>query len=286
MYGLGGPDTLNGLAGDDYLFGGDGDDALNGGDGQDYVSGGLGHDILNGGAGSDTLDADTGDGPINGGTGSDSFRIAAIEPGQVVITDFNPSQGDSLDFSQIASFVDRDIVNAAAAQQGSDVRIQVDATRSILIQNTTMAQFLAVNVQVAAINGTEGDDVLNGTGGANAIYGNAGSDTLNGQGGNDTLSGGGGNDTLNGGTGTDFLLGGTGDDLFVFKDGDGFDQIADFSAGDRIDLSQISSINSFADLQVAATDDGINTTIDLGGGNSLLLVGVTESQLHASDFLL
>jgi Ca2+-binding RTX toxin-like protein len=141
----------------------------------------------------------------------------------------------------------------------------------------------------------------------------------------DVLDGGAGNDVLDGGKGSDKLYGGTGDDTFVFFDGltawkaalddfgsekksgtivptpfdDGYlpdvdfaqwgsgdDTIYDFVAGaqsdDVIDLSNHSAANDFGD--VVATQVGVDTLIDLGA-DSITLVGVSASDLHADDFV-
>jgi len=97
------------------------------------------------------------------------------------------------------------------------------------------------------------------------------------------------NDTLSGGAGDDVLAGGAGADVFVFDSGSGADTIADWEAGDMIQL--VSGLNGsgiadFADLSArigdAASGDAV---IDLGGGNSITLVGVPSSSLSADGFL-
>ncbi|WP_018425580.1 DUF5801 repeats-in-toxin domain-containing protein, partial [Hoeflea sp. 108] len=78
--------VLIGMGGDDFLFGEGGNDTLYGGTGDDY---------LNGGTGSDTM---------TGGEGADTFVISADAiSGSIddIITDFNPSQGDVLDLSEL-----------------------------------------------------------------------------------------------------------------------------------------------------------------------------------------
>ncbi len=355
----------------------------------------MGHDTQNGGAGTDTIVGDTGDASLTGGTGSDAFFLSAGEPGQVVVTDFAAGE-DYLDFAAISSLTDRLALAGVSSQQGTNVLIQIDATHSIVLQNTTTEQLATANIGFAQITGTDGNDILIGTAGANfmsglggadvmsglagsdSMFGGTGNDTLNGgddsdylsgDAGNDALDGGlgpdtaaflfsgqitgavvnlstgvasndgaggtdtlvnienvsgssfgddiagnadnnilsgldgndslrggagndglygnGGNDTLIGGAGSDVLVGGAGDDLFVFGNGDGTDTVADFAPGhDIIDISQVSAIDSFAQLLAATNDDAIgNTVIDLGGGNTLFLSGVTESQLHTNDFL-
>ena len=104
----------------------------------------------------------------------------------------------------------------------------------------------------------------------------------------DIVSGGtNGNDTLYAATGDDVLIGGGGDDLFVFGDGD--DTITDFTAGastdDVIGLAGVTAVNSFQDVQDNASQVGGDTVIDLGGGDSVSLIGVNLVDLHQDDFL-
>jgi Ca2+-binding RTX toxin-like protein len=175
------------------------------------------------------------------------------------------------------------------------------------------------------LDGGTGHDELFGGTGDDLLFGGRGYDVLDGGSGNDVLDGGTGNDVLDGGKGSDKLYGGTGDDTFVFFDGltawkaalddfgsekksgtivpnphdDGYlpdvdfaqwgsgdDTIYDFVAGaqsdDVIDLSNHSAANDFGD--VVATQVGVDTLIDLGA-DSITLVGVSASDLHADDFV-
>ena len=71
-----GPNTINGLGGNDTIFGGDGNDVLDGGDGNDKIYGqSPGNKILRGGAGNDYLDVFTGTGNnlLEGGSGDDTI---------------------------------------------------------------------------------------------------------------------------------------------------------------------------------------------------------------------
>ncbi len=78
---------------------------------------------------------------------------------------------------------------------------------------------------------------------------------------------------------------GDGDDLLVFSDGGAADTIRDFTAGDVIDLTGETSINSFADVQAAASQVGADVLIDMGAGDSVTLLGVDLTDLHQDDFL-
>ena len=66
---------------------------------------------------------------------------------------------------------------------------------------------------IAAINGTEGDDILIGTPENEIIKGLGGNDVLQGETGNDSLEGGTGDDTIGGADGNDLLLGGDNNDI-------------------------------------------------------------------------
>ncbi|HZX18771.1 MAG TPA: DUF5801 repeats-in-toxin domain-containing protein, partial [Pseudomonas sp.] len=88
-----GVDNLEGTAQADYLFGNGGNDTLSGLEGYDILSGGAGDDILIGGLGDDVL---------AGGAGADIFRWLSTDiTGADKVLDFNPSEGDKLDLTQL-----------------------------------------------------------------------------------------------------------------------------------------------------------------------------------------
>jgi serralysin len=100
------------------------------------------------------------------------------------------------------------------------------------------------------MNGGDGNDVLwsgdaadrlDGGEGNDNLWGGGGSDSLLGGAGADKLDGSIGNDVLEGGAGADSLIGGAGADRFVYRiDAVGAgDVIADFGAGDVLDVSQL-----------------------------------------------
>ncbi|MFP9135964.1 DUF5801 repeats-in-toxin domain-containing protein [Devosia sp. XGJD_8] len=78
--------TLNGLAGDDYLIGSSGNDILTGGDGDDILVGGLGSDTMTGGSNADrfVIGADSGTGGIKD-----------------IIADYDQNEGDVIDLSEL-----------------------------------------------------------------------------------------------------------------------------------------------------------------------------------------
>jgi Ca2+-binding RTX toxin-like protein len=126
--------------------------------------------------------------------------------------------------------------------------------------------------------------------GADYLDGGADNDLLNGGAGADILVGDAGADTLTGGLDNDTIAGGDGDDRIEYAMGDGADVINGFAAGaaseDVIFLSGFgAAFDDFADITAAASDNGADTTIDLGGGASLTLIGVLVADLHQDDFL-
>ncbi|MEL6929863.1 MAG: spondin domain-containing protein, partial [Cyanobacteria bacterium J06600_6] len=92
----------------------------------------------------------------------------------------------------------------------------------------------------------------------------------------------GGDDLLNGGAGNDILTGGGGADLFAFSTGTGADTITDFEHIDRLDVTAF-----FGDAHTAlgsAVQDGHNTLIDLGDGDSITLENFAVSNLTVDNF--
>ena len=130
------------------------------------------------------------------------------------------------------------------------------------------------------IDSGSGNDFINGNLGADTADGGAGNDSVHGGQGNDTITGGAGNDFLYGDRDDDNITGGSGADVFVFNTNSGTDTITDFASG--IDTLQFfSTVFSTATQVLVATTTGSNSVIDLGGGDSITLTGV--SSISASD---
>lgn len=137
------------------------------------------------------------------------------------------------------------------------------------------------------LEGDEGNDTIFAGAGNDLVDGGADADELYGGAGDDAVTGGTGNDTLYSGSGDDTLTGGDGADRFAFAAGQGDDVITDFdtSADTLVIANTATDFSSFADVQAAATADTNGVLIDLGGGNSLLLEGLSLDDLTSIDFV-
>jgi Ca2+-binding RTX toxin-like protein len=127
------------------------------------------------------------------------------------------------------------------------------------------------------VRGFEGDDELAGGRDGDRVWGGDG---------DDSLSGDSGADSLTGGRGDDMLAGGAGADLFVFAGSFGHDEITEFDVGggDLIRLSR-ALFRNFSDLDAHMQQAGPDVVIVADDGSTLILRGVTEGALTASDFV-
>ena len=173
---------------------------------------------------------------------------------------------------------------------GSVLKVSGDAT----LLSGPVANLEALGIAAIALTGNAAANTLTGNSGANTLSGDEGNDRLLGGGGNDRLfgdagsdrlSGDAGNDRLNGGLGNDILKGGGGADQFTFAIRGGRDVIEDFAVYQRdtlllddalwkaagtLRIGQV--LSKFAEV----TKDGV--LLDFGGGNSLLLEGLTSTK--------
>lgn len=138
--------------------------------------------------------------------------------------------------------------------------------------------------------GNQAADLLSGGDGDDTLFGGQQADTLVGGAGSDRLDGGRDADLLSGGAGDDLLTGGEGADRFVLADGFGSDLVADFdgAGGDRVAIAagiNGTGIDSFAELQTAATATTTGVAIRLGDGQVLYLAGVAPQDLQADWFV-
>ncbi|WP_395682009.1 calcium-binding protein [Inquilinus sp.] len=211
LVGNGGDDSLSGEGGDDSLDGGGGNDRLVGGDGIDAIHGGLGNDSVDAGGDNDQVFGEAGDDNLYGGAGADTL-----------------DGGDGNDVLDGGAGADVLIGGAGidtAGYTGSAAGVAVN------LATGTGAGGDAAGDTLSGIENAIGStlaDVLTGDAGANTLWGLAGDDVLIGGGGGDLLKAGAGNDRFSYAALSDSAVSGSGKDV-----------IADFSAGDVIDLSAI-----------------------------------------------
>ncbi|MGY4471668.1 Ca2+-binding RTX toxin-like protein [Bradyrhizobium sp. LB9.1b] len=211
-----------------------------------------------------------GSGSGDGSVGTDSF------------TGVNSAVGGNLNDTYNASGFAAGLYNSFQGNGGNDT-ITGNGSTQIEYFSATAGVNVNLTTGVASGNASVGTDSITGVSG---VQGSNFADTIIGSSGNDSLFGNGGDDTLSGVGGNDYLAGGLGADTFVYSIG-GADYIGDFnrSEGDRIDLSGVTGVFTLADIRARATQQGSDTLIDFGSGNTITLANVTVGSLIASDFV-
>jgi Ca2+-binding RTX toxin-like protein len=289
-----GDDHLTGKAGDDVLFGGKGIDQLYGSSGNDVLEGGAGADTLSGGGNIDTASyAGSGaavritllDGVCHFGD-AENDALASIE--NLVGSAFNDVMGGSAVDNRFDGGAGNDGLYGSS---GNDVLVGgagADVLNGGGNIDTAFYEGSAAFVTVSLADGlghhgdAEGDTLvlienLVGSGRDDGLGGNAGANALSGGAGNDALTGGAGGDRLTGGAGNDrFIYLATGDSTVTAA---GKDVIADFTTGDRIDLSAI-------DANGAAAGNGafiFGTGALTGVAGELRVVVIGAVQLVGAD---
>jgi lysophospholipase L1-like esterase len=99
------------------IVGGGGPEFLTGNSGNNIITAGSGNDVLSGGGGNDTL---------VGGSGADQFDISAVA-GNVTIFNFNPAQGDFLDWHQIPGLTSMANLSGDVTQSGGQTVINLSS---------------------------------------------------------------------------------------------------------------------------------------------------------------
>jgi len=303
LEGEAGEDTLWGNEGSDTLSGGADNDTLNGGDGSDNLDGGTGNDVLNGDTGDDTLDGGGANDLLRGGFGHDLMQGSGgndVLYGDVGNDTLNGGAGyDTASYFESAAAVITDLGSGGISGQAKgDIYLDIEhvtgSKRSDLITGDNNDNRLKGMDGWDTLYGAGGNDTLEGGGGHDVIDGGEGDDLLTGGSKRDNLMGGSGADTIDGGTGQDTLTGGAGDDIlaggahkdtFVFASGSGNDQITDFHLGlDVLDLSKSSTdFSDLASVIAVSTETAGGLLIDLGGGDSVLLVGIGINDLSSDN---
>jgi VCBS repeat-containing protein len=275
-------DIIQGNAGDDLIRGGAGDDFLQGDSGNDSLFGDAGYDYLFGGSGNDYLDLGDDGGSGFGDAGDDTLL------GSSAADYLNAGSGNDTIYAQggddTVILFGGEVGDMANGGDGSDTLYFYADSAPVTL--TVEGDALIANGNLVAQDFE--DFWLYGTSHTDSIFGGSGADDIYGGGGNDTLVGGASDDRLHGDAGMDLLTGGSGSDQFILRPGDGRDQITDFLAGagteDVIDLLAFDSTAARAAV-ANATQVGSDTVIDLGGDQTLTLLGISVANLHADDFL-
>ncbi|WP_137703373.1 lipase family protein [Marimonas lutisalis] len=271
---------LQGGAGDDTIDGGAGDDTLMGDTGADQLTGGDGFDIISYAGATQRARVDFLNDVAGNGRAAAGDLFTELDPGRVVDvegvigTDFDDLLMTDLSDNSLDGGLGDDVLRGRKGRDtmtGGDGNDELDGGKGR-----------------DRMEAGDGDDTLIGRRGLDNMRGGTGNDTLDGGTSNDILVGGRGNDVLIGGDDNDTIQGNQGDDVFVFADGHGVDIVLDFEAtndNEKLDFSGLSTMNSFADVEAAATQQGNDVLIITGGSSSILLQGVSLSDLGAVDFI-
>jgi Ca2+-binding RTX toxin-like protein len=230
------------LQGHDTMQGGPGVDLLRGYEGNDLLEGEGGHDTIWGGNGDDTISASLGPGAPDTGQGQTYLRGEAGNDRIQGGPGFDDTHGNIGDDTVSGGGSDDWVVGG----QGNDV-----------------------------LFGDDGGDLCYGNLGADTIDGGAGDDAVVGGQANDVLFGGLGNDFITGDRGDDVLMGGAGGDTFRTFNQTGLDLVRDFNPAEGVRVL-VDAGSAYTLSQV-----GLDTVVDMGGGNRLVLAGVLLSTLPA-----
>ncbi len=293
--GLGGADTLSGLAANDTLRGGGGADTLSGDDGDDTLEGGVGNDTLDGGAGDDVLSGGDGNDTLRGGgTGLDMlsgdagddvivvdaashFVAGEVYDGgvgdDIVVLNFNAdSDVSGVTFVGIESFLqsyysfDTRITAAQLSQFAS-----VSGQSFTLTTGGAVALNGAVNVQDFYLSDLGNQFSLAGAtpAGFVAVHGGAAADTITGSASNDTLDGGGGADVLAGGAGDDTYVVNAVGDTVTEAAGEGTDEVQTQLSGYRLGAN-VENLRGTSAAGRTLTGNALANALFGGAGNDRL----------------
>ncbi|WP_426954737.1 beta strand repeat-containing protein [Muricoccus radiodurans] len=255
--------TITKAAGTDQIAnfnaatGGQGNDTLRGTSGDDILAGSQGSNLIEGRGGSDTYRASSyagGDAPTTGavidlGNGSTGTATNSWGGTDTLVSIENARGSQFAD--TITGAVNGGLVSYIRGQGGDDTLRAPTVGTLVTADYAGSLSGVVVNLAtgLAADDGWFGgqDTLVNierarGSAFADSLTGSGVANHLEAGDGDDTVSGGAGNDTLLGGAGSDSLTGGTGNDTFVvgaLAEIGAADIIADFAAGDRLDLSAL-----------------------------------------------
>ncbi len=264
-----GNDRLTGTSQNDELFGLEGDDTLVASAGSDILDGGLGFNTADYSGLSNQITLKPTGVLEKAGLGTD--RLVKV---QRIIGSNNFNIIDAASIGVGATSLDVNLV------QGSVVVRNVPGVGNISLSVSNF-NWVIGTANADRLVGGDFSDLLRGVGGNDTIAGGGRDDILIGDGGNDVVLGQAGNDRLLGSDNTtggrneiDIVSGGAGNDTFVLGSRNGaffvgggnadYEQIQDFSAGDRFELG----INET--YQVQRTSDGFNLFAVRNGARDLV----------------
>ncbi len=288
-------DTIIAQSGADTIAGGDGADSILAGGGDDVILGGLGYDQIFGDQGDDSIWGGATADRLYGGAGNDF--ISAGSNFSMTVDGVWGEAGDDVIYGD-GGF---DFLDGGTGNDTIDGGAQADnlfgrAGADLLLGGAGLDRLFGgtENDRLYGGDGNDGhfgewgDDTLWGGAGNDRFFGGSGADIIDGGSGNDTVYAGADFDTVIGGTGNDLLFGNFNADTFVFADFHGHDRIADFNAFntlERIDLSGMTQIDSFATVSAFSTQEGGDVVIVTGVSSSIRLTGVSITDLDESDFI-
>jgi Ca2+-binding RTX toxin-like protein len=325
--GGGGNDTIDGQGGNDLVIGGAGNDGLTGGAGTDTLdygtatgavvvdmkagtsTGAAGNDTFSGfeavrGSNfGDTITGTTGAFTINAGNGNDTVFAGNLALLQFSDGDIDGGSGtDTLNYTKSFGGVLLKINIGAVVGAAGDVFLNFES-----YVGSNQSDTFVASIRAETMDGAGGTDTLDySTSGAAVDVslvtsvqsgGDAQGDTisnfenLTGSASSDTLRGSGVSNIVEGGRGSDTLFGNGGDDTFAYTQEElnrgAQDTIKDFSAGDKIDLSEVDADRAAPGDQAfnapfpAASTNGVARTLIffVQGGNTFIHLETDNSGL-------
>ena len=165
---------------------------------------------------------------------------------------------------------------------GDDFIAWNDPTGDVVFGDAGNDTLRGGDVAADTIFGGNGDDLIRAV--ANQSLANHAPDRLFGDRGNDTIIGGNAADTIEGGAGDDNLAGFGGADQFIFRETErGNDIINDFDVTQDVVVLEGFGADFDPLDNLSATSSG--TTLDLGGDDQVLFLGLLPNELNAANFL-
>ncbi|WP_162305974.1 M10 family metallopeptidase [Oleisolibacter albus] len=232
-----------------------------GGAGNDTLTGNALDNVLRGGAGNDTITGGKGNDTIDGGSGTDKAVYSDIRAHYTVSV---LDDGIRITHSGDGSDVVRNVEQFSFAD-GTFTLDQLRPVPPVASLPPAPTAPSPTPVPVPAPDAT----VLTGTAASELTTGTKGADIFLSSAGNDRLS-----TPLDGAC-----------DLFVFSKGFQGDRIFNFELGiDKLDLTSF-GIDSLGDGRLSLAQGGSGVQLDLGGGDKIVLNGISMTDLLKHDVL-